>query len=1327
MRFDPKKFSCLLFSVFLVLLCMPTWALTLYVARVAAGSGNGSSWMNATADIQGAIGQVSAAGGGEVLMNAYTDTSGNYYSSKHIHMANGVTIGGGYYGAYDGDTRRDTSGNPSIKTVITGTGSDCIVEAPSSVTDPSTSVIEYVTLKSGTGHVTGSVPYGGAIYCAGSPTIRYCYITANSARYGGGIYAASGALPEILNNTIISNNGNGISFGVGVYMYAGRLENNTINSNRFVSTSYGNQGGGVFLASYSSAPTFLNNIIAMNGYFLGTGTSGFASSKGGGVYLTNCDSSLVMSGNTIGGNQAGNGAGVYASSAGKLVDNYINQNYALVAGAGVYASSSFVVEHNTITMNTCGSNGSGQGAGIYYDGTGYICRNTITSNVTYYCGGGIYWSATVSKPGTVFSNVIVANSATTGAGVYATGIQTTSRFANNTVVGHTAGSGIYLNNPASGSVVANCIIKGNSPFGIAAVGSGNCLLTYSSLYGNAADIYGNVTMDPSCLDGYNPLLDSNYRITDDSPCYNAGDDSKVSWDWLDMDGKPRIVGTHVDIGASEFARVEAPSFTPGGGYFNPPINVYMQTNTQNATIRYTTDGTAPTGTSTLYDPGNPPLLTGYTVLKARAFKPYYADSDVTTATYTPQVATPYFNPDGSNPYYPIFPNPVTIYCDTPGATIHYTTNGTTPTSASPVYASPVMVDHIMTLKAIACYSGYVDSDVASELYDLTIWTGYMHMFPPDGSAAGTVTLSCEQPNVTIRYTIDGTDPTGTSPVYTYPIVLTGPTTVKARGYETGWNPSDVISGTYSSKVATPVLTGLGSNLVKVECATPGATIHYTTNDVDPTQTDPTVASGSNVTISGQATLKAKAWKTGYTPSNIAWGYYNGGTRVEDMYDWLKFMHDQRHTGLNPYPDSTTSAFGTTGAPVWTANVGTSDSERTEGWSDHRRPGVPEWFWPWVFEHPVFDSSPVVVGNEVIVGEWTRGTDYFSATGSVKAFNASTGALLWSRNGSGTGFPTMGGVASTPCVWHSKIYVGTTNGYLYCLDLNGNIVWASQTTDRTTPAGSSKIISSPVVYQGVVYIGNEAAKMCAFNAATGAVISGYPVVLPIETWDTYTLAESNMTGITSAAVARTNGVDYLLFGSDDGCLHRLTIGAANPASTLQSLPVQQCSLIESSPTVIDDEYVLVGIDLEYGRSVLRFSIDPFEKMTDEYDVGTAECRTTPAYDGVDYAYVGADTGSLFHKVYAHDLSAYRGTAFEAYYWIGSAGLTTAGQIYIGNDCGIFGCIWQRDMSEAGEYNTGGIVCSSPAIGYNVDTAHNRWVYVTTRNGNGQLLAFKITRP
>jgi fibronectin-binding autotransporter adhesin len=61
---------------------------------------------------------------------------------------------------------------------------------------------------------------------------------------------------------------------------------------------------------------------------------------------------------------------------------------------------------------------------------------------------------------------------------------------------------------------------------------------------------------------------------------------------------------------------------------------------------------------------------------------------------------------------------VTLSCGTAGATIYYTTNGTTPTHASAVYASAITipVNTTLTIKALAAKTGLSDSGVASATY-----------------------------------------------------------------------------------------------------------------------------------------------------------------------------------------------------------------------------------------------------------------------------------------------------------------------------------------------------------------------------------------------------------------------------------------------------------------------------------------------------------------------------------------------------------------------------------------------------------------------------------
>lgn len=84
---------------------------------------------------------------------------------------------------------------------------------------------------------------------------------------------------------------------------------------------------------------------------------------------------------------------------------------------------------------------------------------------------------------------------------------------------------------------------------------------------------------------------------------------------------------------------------------------------------------------------------------------------------TPTVATPVFSPAGGS--YGA-PTNVTVTCATAGAAIYYTTNGSTQTNSDSYIFSggTIYVSGVITLKAKACASGYIDSGVASATYTI---------------------------------------------------------------------------------------------------------------------------------------------------------------------------------------------------------------------------------------------------------------------------------------------------------------------------------------------------------------------------------------------------------------------------------------------------------------------------------------------------------------------------------------------------------------------------------------------------------------------------------
>jgi subtilisin family serine protease len=341
-------------------------------------------------------------------------------------------------------------------------------------------------------------------------------------------------------------------------------------------------------------------------------------------------------------------------------------------------------------------------------------------------------------------------------------------------------------------------------------------------------------------------------------------------DWVDSSvasGTFTITGT-----------VAAPTISLASGTYTTAQTLTLATATPGASLYFTTDGSTPTSSSTLYSGAlTVPLETTWS-LKVIAVKQDWAASSIASANYvvTGTVATPTFSVAGGT-Y--TTAQLLSLSTTTPGATIRYTTDGSDPTAASPQYTSPIPLplDSARTVKARAFKATWTDSALASASYLITgtVAAPTFSLAPGIYITAQTVSLSTSTANATIRYTLDGSDPTTSSPVYTstFSLPLDSTTALKARAFRTDWADSGVAEGTFTitGTVATPVLS-LASGLyvttqeVTITTATANAEIRYTTNGSTPTAASQLYTGPISLGLDTTTALRVRAFRTNWIDS-----------------------------------------------------------------------------------------------------------------------------------------------------------------------------------------------------------------------------------------------------------------------------------------------------------------------------------------------------------------------------------------------------------------------------------------------------------------------------
>jgi predicted outer membrane repeat protein len=359
--------------------------------------------------------------------------------------------------------------------------------------------------------------YGGAIYSwKGSIVANNTQFTNNQAWEGGVLYAADGSME--FNNVQFNQNTARVQGGAIVNSAA----NIVINHSSFDANSVSWYGGAIY--NRSATMSLLNTHFSNN----------LADLRGGAI--NNEKSTVTINGGSFqsnGDTLSTTGGAIYNSNQTELSirDTLFSQNNAKHGGAISSIQSTVDLTNLSLVQNKA----SGQGGALWNSDT-----NAVLTNVE-----------------------IIANVAESGAAIY--NDNASPQLRNLTIAANYATSTSAIHNiNAAEPLIQNTVIWANHPKGLSYDASSSSISSYSLLQGcnfsalasSCGANAGNnlVPVDPQFVSAGSatnpPSALGDYRLKNSSPLIDQGD-SAVNSEELDITGKPRKTGLHIDIGAHE--------------------------------------------------------------------------------------------------------------------------------------------------------------------------------------------------------------------------------------------------------------------------------------------------------------------------------------------------------------------------------------------------------------------------------------------------------------------------------------------------------------------------------------------------------------------------------------------------------------------------------------------------------------------------------------------------------------------------------------------------------------------------------------------------------
>jgi hypothetical protein len=283
--------------------------------------------------------------------------------------------------------------------------------------------------------------------------------------------------------------------------------------------------------------------------------------------------------------------------------------------------------------------------------------------------------------------------------------------------------------------------------------------------------------------------------------------------------------------ATTLEAIATPVISPLAGTYSDSVWVSLSCTTDNVVIYYTTDGETPTSSSMIYTDSL--KLTERTTIKAIALKGENS-SDIAESVFVVNdsqivVQNPYFTTIAGN-----YPDSleVTINCDTEGAVIYYTIDGTNPDQTSMIYTAPFTIYETTSIAALAIMEGNSSefTVINYEISTTAIEVATPIISPESGEFADSVEISitCNSPDAIIFYTLDGTTPDNTSYLYIQSFQIKEDLTVKAIAFIESYSSSVTEAEYVVTETIAPIEV---STLAELRAGQTDGTVYHLNNEV----------------------------------------------------------------------------------------------------------------------------------------------------------------------------------------------------------------------------------------------------------------------------------------------------------------------------------------------------------------------------------------------------------------------------------------------------------------------------------------------------------------